>query len=80
MIAPVIARIASATKTQAHNSESLQLLQYEVGQVRLSLCRLVDMFMSAMRAPCDVLNLVFQYYNQHHDYIEYQADLPCGVR
>lgn len=21
-----------------------------------------------------------QYYNQHHDYIEYQADLPCGVR
>uniref|UniRef100_A0A7S2KTB1 Fe2OG dioxygenase domain-containing protein n=1 Tax=Skeletonema marinoi TaxID=267567 RepID=A0A7S2KTB1_9STRA len=21
-----------------------------------------------------------QFYNQHHDYIEYQQDLPCGVR
>lgn len=52
VIGPVIKRIASATKTDVYNSESLQLLQYEVGQ----------------------------YYHQHHDYIEYQADLPCGVR
>eukprot|EP00571_Detonula_confervacea_P011116 CAMPEP_0172306652 /NCGR_PEP_ID=MMETSP1058-20130122/7684_1 /TAXON_ID=83371 /ORGANISM="Detonula confervacea, Strain CCMP 353" /LENGTH=606 /DNA_ID=CAMNT_0013018613 /DNA_START=50 /DNA_END=1870 /DNA_ORIENTATION=- len=52
LVAKVLERIATTTKSTIKHSEHVQLLRYEAGQ----------------------------FYDQHHDFIPYQLDLPCGAR
>lgn len=74
VIRPVIERIAEVTYTHADNHEDLQLLRYEPGQCKSHSVSIVLSLRSHTHKH------VASVYNQHHDYIEYQADLPCGVR
>ena len=52
LVAQVLERIATTTKSTTKHSEHLQLLRYVPGQ----------------------------FYGQHHDFIDYQLDQPCGAR
>ena len=82
----IMDRMSNITGVAETNAEHLQLLRYEVGQVRVHSFKSHALRNLACRQLIVRAQLTFrysfpsQYYHPHNDYIEYQLDRPVGVR
>ena len=77
----VVDRIEHMTMIPQTNSESLQLLRYEEGQVRMHRINNNYAFkLCILHHLTSTSPFFLQYYGVHHDLIEHQKDRPPGVR